>query len=125
MQFFTLVLSALAATSLAAPTHPEPTTTACGGAGCSWTTTTKPAVPTTTKAPGCGGQGCEWTSTTVHPSTTTTAGNGGGGGGYNPCANEGLYKVAQCCATDVLGLADLDCQNRESSPVLKPSEEQH
>lgn len=121
MQFFTLVISALAATALAAPTHPDPTTPACGGAGCTWTTSTKPAETTTTTAPGCGGDGCEWTSTTAHPPATTTAGHGGGS--YNPCADEGLYKVAQCCSTDVLGLIDVDCQNRESSPGLKSIKE--
>jgi hypothetical protein len=30
---------------------------------------------------------------------------------YIPCS--GLYSTAQCCATDVLGVADLDCGNRE------------
>lgn len=30
---------------------------------------------------------------------------------YIPCS--GLYGTAQCCATDVLGVADLDCGNRE------------
>lgn len=42
----------------------------------------------------------------------------GGGGGtpapatpYDPCS--GLYDSAQCCATDVLGVADLDCAPRE------------
>jgi len=29
---------------------------------------------------------------------------------FNPCS--GLYGSAQCCATDVLGLLDLDCANR-------------
>lgn len=28
---------------------------------------------------------------------------------YTACS--GLYDTAQCCATDVAGLADLDCQN--------------
>nr|4BWH_A Chain A, NCHI2, HYDROPHOBIN, NCHI2 [Neurospora crassa] len=28
---------------------------------------------------------------------------------YTPCS--GLYGTAQCCATDVLGVADLDCAN--------------
>ncbi|KAK3341058.1 hypothetical protein B0H65DRAFT_430876 [Neurospora tetraspora] len=28
---------------------------------------------------------------------------------YIPCS--GLYSNAQCCATDVLGVADLDCAN--------------
>lgn len=31
---------------------------------------------------------------------------------YIPCS--GLYGTSQCCATDVLGVADLDCGNRES-----------
>jgi hypothetical protein len=31
---------------------------------------------------------------------------------YTPCT--GLYGTSQCCATDVLGLADLDCANRKS-----------
>ena len=35
---------------------------------------------------------------------------------YVPCS--GLYGTAQCCATDVLGVADLDCGNRESEPSL-------
>ena len=26
----------------------------------------------------------------------------------------GLYSVPQCCATDVLGVADLNCNSRES-----------
>lgn len=30
---------------------------------------------------------------------------------YTPCT--GLYGTSQCCATDVLGVADLDCANRE------------
>ena len=30
---------------------------------------------------------------------------------YVPCT--GLYGTAQCCATDVLGLADLDCGGRK------------
>ncbi len=33
---------------------------------------------------------------------------------YLPCS--GLYGTAQCCATDVLGVADLDCGNRTPSP---------
>ncbi|KAI0506710.1 hydrophobin-like protein [Xylaria bambusicola] len=31
-----------------------------------------------------------------------------GGGSYNACP-VGLYSVPQCCATDVLGVADLNC----------------
>jgi hypothetical protein len=30
-------------------------------------------------------------------------------------ACSGLYGTAQCCATDVLGVADLNCGNREFS----------
>lgn len=32
---------------------------------------------------------------------------------YVPCT--GLYGTAQCCATDVLGLANLDCGGRKSN----------
>lgn len=48
-------------------------------------------------------------------------GDGGGGGGctnptpYDACS--GLYSTLQCCATDVLGIADLDC----GSPSAVPS----
>jgi hydrophobin len=34
---------------------------------------------------------------------------------YVPCS--GLYSNAQCCATDVLGVADLDCGNAPSPPT--------
>ncbi|KAL1855760.1 hypothetical protein VTK73DRAFT_8483 [Phialemonium thermophilum] len=34
--------------------------------------------------------------------------------GYIPCS--GLYGTAQCCATDVLGVADLDCANPPQTP---------
>lgn len=34
---------------------------------------------------------------------------------YTPCS--GLYGTAQCCATDVLGVADLDCANPSSTPT--------
>lgn len=33
---------------------------------------------------------------------------------YIPCS--GLYGTSQCCATDVLGIADLDCANRKLPP---------
>lgn len=45
-------------------------------------------------------------------------GNGGGVAAYKPCS--GLYSTPQCCATDILGVADLDCANRES-PVQIPA----
>lgn len=42
------------------------------------------------------------------------SGGGGGGNGFVACANNGvLYSSAQCCATDVLGVADLDCAPRK------------
>ncbi|RYP55997.1 hypothetical protein DL769_009997 [Monosporascus sp. CRB-8-3] len=34
--------------------------------------------------------------------------------GYDPCS--GLYDSAQCCATDVLGVADLDCASPSDVP---------
>ncbi|KAK7992423.1 Cerato-ulmin hydrophobin family [Apiospora sp. TS-2023a] len=34
---------------------------------------------------------------------------------YTPCS--GLYGTAQCCATDVLGVADLDCANPTDVPT--------
>ncbi|KAI1346463.1 Cerato-ulmin hydrophobin family [Xylaria sp. FL0043] len=36
-------------------------------------------------------------------------------GDYVACS--GLYGTAQCCATDVLGVADLDCANPPSVPT--------
>lgn len=36
---------------------------------------------------------------------------------YIPCS--GLYGTSQCCATDVLGVADLDCGNRKFKNVHK------
>ena len=34
---------------------------------------------------------------------------------YAPCS--GLYASAQCCATDVLGIADLDCGDPTTVPT--------
>lgn len=34
---------------------------------------------------------------------------------YTPCS--GLYDTSQCCATDVLGVADLDCANPVTTPT--------
>ncbi|KAI1433241.1 Cerato-ulmin hydrophobin family [Xylaria sp. CBS 124048] len=42
-------------------------------------------------------------------------GYGGGGDSYDPCRDL-LDGTAQCCATDILGLADLDC----AGPVPQP-----
>jgi hypothetical protein len=35
---------------------------------------------------------------------------------YTPCS--GLEGTSQCCATDVLGVADLDCANRAYLRIL-------
>ncbi|KAI0001546.1 hydrophobin precursor [Xylariaceae sp. FL0662B] len=45
---------------------------------------------------------------------------GGGGGGSTPeyaACTPGLYSTLQCCATDVLGVADLDCGNPSAVPT--------
>lgn len=34
---------------------------------------------------------------------------------YTPCS--GLYSTAQCCATDVLGVADLNCADPPAVPT--------
>ncbi|KAK7425934.1 hypothetical protein QQZ08_007516 [Neonectria magnoliae] len=34
---------------------------------------------------------------------------------YVPCS--GLYGTSQCCATDILGVADLDCGNPLETPT--------
>ncbi|KAI2606616.1 cerato-ulmin [Hypoxylon sp. NC1633] len=34
---------------------------------------------------------------------------------YDPCS--GLYDSAQCCATDVLGVIDLDCETPNKVPT--------
>lgn len=53
-------------------------------------------------------------------------GSGGGGGGsttppapYDACS--GLYDSLQCCATDVLGVADLDCGTPSAVPTSPDS----
>ena len=38
---------------------------------------------------------------------------GGGGSGGNALCSPVLHSNAQCCATDVLGIADLDCAPRK------------
>lgn len=40
------------------------------------------------------------------------------GGSFDPCP-KGLFSVPECCATDILGLADLDCHSRELSLARK------
>ncbi|KAI0202816.1 fungal hydrophobin-domain-containing protein [Astrocystis sublimbata] len=36
-------------------------------------------------------------------------------GSYDSCP-DGLYSVAQCCATDILGIADLNCASPPAIP---------
>ncbi|EQL03209.1 hypothetical protein G6O67_005541 [Ophiocordyceps sinensis] len=46
-------------------------------------------------------------------------GGGDGGGDHSPspfCPFGGLFGNAQCCATDILGIADLDCQTPSRTP---------
>ncbi|KAI0412111.1 fungal hydrophobin [Xylaria grammica] len=49
----------------------------------------------------------------------------GGDGGHNPPAPydacSGLYDSLQCCATDVLGVADLDCATPSAVPTSAAS----
>ncbi|KAI0862962.1 fungal hydrophobin-domain-containing protein [Xylaria cubensis] len=82
------------------------TTTTKPGGGSS-TSTTKPGggSTTTTTKPGGGNP----TTTTSSATSTPT------GGSYFACP-DGLYSVPQCCATDVLGVADLDCHSPASVP---------
>ncbi|KAH8160358.1 hypothetical protein CIB48_g7890 [Xylaria polymorpha] len=35
---------------------------------------------------------------------------------YTACGGQGLYSVPQCCATDVLGVADLNCGSPSAYP---------
>ncbi|KAI6340695.1 hypothetical protein MCOR03_006142 [Pyricularia oryzae] len=54
------------------------------------------------------------------PTTPPTTPPGGGSGDYDACEGNGLlYSSAQCCATDVLGVADLDCAV-PASPTFAP-----
>ncbi|KAI0398034.1 hypothetical protein F5Y17DRAFT_413276 [Xylariaceae sp. FL0594] len=97
-----------------------PTTSAPGGGP---TTSTGPGGPggPTTSSTGPGGPGSGYPTTTPtssptsSPTSTPTGGPGGSGGGYFACPS-GLFSVAQCCATDVLGVADLDCHSPSAVP---------
>lgn len=62
------------------------------------------AVPTNTGGGGDGGGGDD--------------GGGGGDGGSTPfvACTSLLYSQAQCCATDVLGVADLTCGIGKTAP---------
>lgn len=104
MQFFTLIISALAATALAAPTEPQHTTT--------------PATypPTNTKSPYPGG------SEPGHGGSQP--GHGGsqpGGGSYMPCDGFTIGNAPKCCSADVLGLLGVNCVDRRCSSGLHPT----
>ncbi|KZL83328.1 fungal hydrophobin [Colletotrichum incanum] len=64
-------------------------------------------------------------SATIAIPTTGHGGNTGPGSGgttpspYDPCS--GLYNSVQCCATDVLGVANLDCGAPPSVPTSADS----
>ncbi|KAK5988885.1 Cell wall protein qid3 [Cladobotryum mycophilum] len=77
------------------------------------------AVPTSYPPPPGGGNP-GYPGTPGNPGYPGTPGNPGGpyppGGGSGRLCPAGLFSVPQCCATDVLGLADLDCHTPRSSP---------
>ncbi|KAI0399203.1 fungal hydrophobin [Xylaria palmicola] len=57
------------------------------------------------------------TAVMANPVEKRTGGDGGHGGSpapYDACS--GLYDTLQCCATDVLGVADLDCGTPSAVP---------
>ncbi|KAI0427581.1 fungal hydrophobin-domain-containing protein [Xylaria sp. FL1042] len=54
-------------------------------------------------------------SSTPVPTSTTPPYPGPTGGAYDACPG-GLYSNPQCCATDVLGVADIDCSSVPSIP---------
>lgn len=66
------------------------------------------AAPTDPTHPGHGGSGGGGNGGGHGGGGNGGGGNGGGGTTpYDPCS--GLYDSALCCATDVLGVANLDC----------------
>ncbi|KAI1354110.1 fungal hydrophobin [Xylaria sp. FL0043] len=60
-------------------------------------------------------------ATAVVASPTKRNGGGGGGGTPYDACPDGLYSVPQCCATDVLGVADLDCAS-PTAVLTSPTE---
>ncbi|KAM3451491.1 hypothetical protein MY3296_005307 [Beauveria thailandica] len=74
---------------------------------------TKPTGSHTSSVPATTTTGSNTDShTSSGPSTTSTGHPGSGGGDYCPA---GLYSNPQCCATDVLGVADIDCFHPEDA----------
>ncbi|GAP88960.1 putative fungal hydrophobin [Rosellinia necatrix] len=63
------------------------------------------------------------TAVMANPVKRTGGGGGGGGGGGSPPydACSGLYDTLQCCATDVLGVIDLDCATPPAVPTSPAS----
>ncbi|KAK5624818.1 hypothetical protein RRF57_000534 [Xylaria bambusicola] len=55
-------------------------------------------------------------SATPTPTPTPDPPHPGSGGAYDACPN-GLFSSPQCCSTDVLGLADLDCTSAPAIPT--------
>ncbi|KAI3325524.1 Cerato-ulmin hydrophobin family [Xylariaceae sp. AK1471] len=95
-------------TTTTTTTTTKSTTTSVVYPTSSTTTTTSVVYPTT-----------PITTTVTYPTSTYTTApptsTGGSGGGYFACPN-GLFSVPQCCATDILGLADLDCHSPPAVP---------
>jgi len=128
MKYSAIFTAFLATAVMASPVdiadrgYPTTTTTPAGYP--TTTTTTTPAgypttsstPPTTSSTPGGGGGGYPTTSSSSPGSYPT--GGGGSGGSYVPCTGA-LYSQAQCCATDILGIADLNCASRRL-PLLCP-----
>ncbi|KAI8955228.1 fungal hydrophobin [Xylaria longipes] len=55
----------------------------------------------------------------ANPVKRTDGDGGNGGNPYDACS--GLYDSLQCCATDVLGVADLDCGTPNAVPTSPSS----
>ncbi|TLS21449.1 uncharacterized protein PpBr36_10313 [Pyricularia pennisetigena] len=73
------------------------------------------ALPTDPPKNGGGGGGS--TPPPTNPPTTPPS-----GGEYDACEGNGvLFSSAQCCATDVLGVADLDCAVPSTLPTSASS----
>ncbi|KAI0402135.1 fungal hydrophobin-domain-containing protein [Xylaria palmicola] len=106
-------------TSSTTPGGGNPTSsTTPGGGNPTSSTTPGGGNPTSSTTPGGGNPTSSTTPGGGNPTSSTTPGGGSSTTtpnipyptGYVACPN-GLYSVPQCCATDVLGLADLDCHS--------------
>ncbi|KAI1078541.1 Cerato-ulmin hydrophobin family [Whalleya microplaca] len=93
MQFSTLLITFMATAVIANPVKRNEDCGTCGGGGGG-------------SGSGSGGSG-------------SGSGSGSGGGTpapYDACTST-LYSSAECCATDVLGVADLDCATVPKAPT--------